>query len=960
MGRDLRVTITGDDRSLRRALGNAGKSADSFGSKMQRMGAVVAKASLFAGAAVAGGFVYTLKRGFDELAESQKVLAQTNATIKSTGGVANVTAKDVTALAESLSRMSGTDDEAIQASENLLLTFKNVRNEVGKGNKVFDQATLAALNLSTAGFGSLESASKMMGKALNDPVKGMTALGRAGVTFSEDQKKAIAKLVETGDLLEAQKIILGEVESQVGGSAKAYGETLPGQLAKARNAFDEMAGQVAQKFLPALTGALEWVNANWATISAVFDAVASAIIVGFRAVGTAITWIRGQWEIHRQTVLAVWAAIEQAVSQTIAWFKANVVPAIQNIVAAAQALWDRFGAAITAITRTAFGMVFAIVKTLMQNIKSAIEIITALIRGDWGKAWEGMKAIVSRTLGLIWTLIKGAASIALTAAKAIGSAIIAGVVAGLSALGGKVWAEFQKLGAFLFGLAGWAYGLAKAIGSAIVRGVIDGVTGLAGSLYGKMKDLASGAGDAFRSGLGKLLPGSASPMGLEIVQGLIDGVAAKDKELRAQLKALMGPATLAAIGEASRLVGEGAVREMIRGLVGMQPSLAAQARTNAAEIVKAWKDTALQQAAKLVGEGAVRKMIEGLVGIQPTLSAQARTSAQEMIRAWKETALQKIADAKAGLATAFADAASAALAAFDAVAAAWKSPAEKLLEKMRLEDQIKAVKDAVTNAQAELDRLIAESAAASTELQTLGARPGDEFGDEAAEQKRWDELKAIIDRNGPLILSAQEQLDAAKRARQEFNLEREAAKEREAWEKERERKRARFEQSMADLERQAAQGLLSQKQLGEKLRKLWEQFGIQGQNWGRNFGEKIAQGLRDAIPEIIRAAQEVAEAIKNNTKGGSPTKEGPLSTFDPRDAGYAYGASWAKGLAAATSGGLGAFGGTGRGGGLAMAGGGGNVVIHNHFYVDGKEITDVVEKRQYRKTRYGGAIPSNA
>ena len=31
----------------------------------------------------------------------------------------------------------------------------------------------------------------MLGKALNDPVKGITALGRAGVTFTDEQKKQI-------------------------------------------------------------------------------------------------------------------------------------------------------------------------------------------------------------------------------------------------------------------------------------------------------------------------------------------------------------------------------------------------------------------------------------------------------------------------------------------------------------------------------------------------------------------------------------------------------------------------------------------------------------------------------------------------------------------------------------------------------------------------------------------------
>ena len=91
--------------------------------------------------------------------------------------------------------------------------FRNVRDEVGQGNDVFTRATKAGLDLAQIGFGTPESAAVLLGKALNDPIKGMTALTRAGVTFSEAQKETIRGLVDTGDLLGAQKIILAEVEA---------------------------------------------------------------------------------------------------------------------------------------------------------------------------------------------------------------------------------------------------------------------------------------------------------------------------------------------------------------------------------------------------------------------------------------------------------------------------------------------------------------------------------------------------------------------------------------------------------------------------------------------------------------------------------------------------------------------------------------------------------------------------
>ena len=106
-------------------------------------------------------------------------------------------------------------------NEGTWFIYDPVSNEAGDGAQVFDRATAAAADLSAAGFGSMDGAAKMLGKALNDPEAGLTALGRAGVTFTDQQKEQIKTLVESGDTLGAQKIILGEVESQVGGTAAA-------------------------------------------------------------------------------------------------------------------------------------------------------------------------------------------------------------------------------------------------------------------------------------------------------------------------------------------------------------------------------------------------------------------------------------------------------------------------------------------------------------------------------------------------------------------------------------------------------------------------------------------------------------------------------------------------------------------------------------------------------------------
>lgn len=225
-----------------------------FGAELKSgvSGDVASLAKTFAGLAIGAAVLKSWRDGINELKKAAAVSAQTANAIRATGGAAGVTAVQVGELASQLSEMSGADDELIQQGSNLILTFKNVAN-AGEGvNAIFDRATTAALDLSTAGFGSMESASVMLGKALNDPIAGLTALQRAGVTFTASQKATITSLVETGQTLEAQKVILQEVESQVGGSARAFGETLPGQLAKAQVAMDNAKGAMLAGLAPAL------------------------------------------------------------------------------------------------------------------------------------------------------------------------------------------------------------------------------------------------------------------------------------------------------------------------------------------------------------------------------------------------------------------------------------------------------------------------------------------------------------------------------------------------------------------------------------------------------------------------------------------------------------------------------------------------------------------------------------
>lgn len=254
-GGNVRVSITGDASGLKKAtrdsegaLRGLGKSSSLTGRALRDVGHGAAYAL---GAGGFGGGMYALfditRKSIGEFRESQQVSKQTAAVLKSTGGAAGLSAKQVTDLANALSKKTAIDDEAIQSSENLLLTFTNVRNETGKGNDIFNQATKAVLDMSVALKQDGKSSAIQLGKALNDPIKGITALQRVGVAFTDDQKKQIKTLVKHGDTLKAQKVILAEVTKEFGGSAEKQKTPWKQLQVTLGNVAEAIGGKVAPK-----------------------------------------------------------------------------------------------------------------------------------------------------------------------------------------------------------------------------------------------------------------------------------------------------------------------------------------------------------------------------------------------------------------------------------------------------------------------------------------------------------------------------------------------------------------------------------------------------------------------------------------------------------------------------------------------------------------------------------------
>lgn len=185
----------------------------------------------FAGWQIAGAVI---GKFVSSTIEAEQAQAKLNAVLKATGGAAGLSASQLTDLATSLQKVTTYGDEAILGAETLLLTFRNI------GGDIIPRATEAVLDLASTLGGDLNGAAIQLGKALNDPIAGVSALGRAGVTFSASQKEMIKNLVEGGEGAKAQALILKELENQLGGTARAARGTLGGALSALEEAFGDL------------------------------------------------------------------------------------------------------------------------------------------------------------------------------------------------------------------------------------------------------------------------------------------------------------------------------------------------------------------------------------------------------------------------------------------------------------------------------------------------------------------------------------------------------------------------------------------------------------------------------------------------------------------------------------------------------------------------------------------------
>lgn len=406
----LYYDLTIDDKKFKSGLAGADSHMKEFGQKLHSTSQRVTQGLAIAAAGAVAFGVASVKA----FTEAQDVMAQTNAVIKSTGGAAGISAQQVSELATSLQGVTKFSDETIQTGQNLLLTFTKI------GADIFPQATEVMLDMSQALGQDVKSSAIQLGKALQDPILGVTALRRVGVNFNEAQQEVIKNLVETGRAGEAQAMILKELQTEFGGSAKAAGETFAGRLTILKNRLGDV-----QEAIGAMI-----VNSLGPLITKISDFLAR------------VDW-GATLERARVAVVNLWTTVSNFLEPFINWIVEHREGLLQ--------FFSRFGIAIIGVSLAVTALTTA--WGLMTN---PVVIIAAILAGMY-MLWENHRLV-------FWGLVAVLGPLAIAFGILRGAMLLQSIVTGLTT-------AFSTMGAVMTGQTVPAMARLGAQG-AIMRGAL--------------------------------------------------------------------------------------------------------------------------------------------------------------------------------------------------------------------------------------------------------------------------------------------------------------------------------------------------------------------------------------------------------------------------------------------------------------------------------------------------------
>ena len=170
------------------------------------------------------GLAFAITSAIRVSSRAERQFAKLEGILKATGGAAQLTLSEIETLAQEIGKQTLASTQGVRDAAGVLLTFKSITGET------FKDALRLSQDLAEVGFGSVKTAALQLGKALEEPEIGLSALRRVGVSFTEQQKEQIKTLDFLGKKQEAQAIILKALNEQVGGTGVNAAKGLAGAI----------------------------------------------------------------------------------------------------------------------------------------------------------------------------------------------------------------------------------------------------------------------------------------------------------------------------------------------------------------------------------------------------------------------------------------------------------------------------------------------------------------------------------------------------------------------------------------------------------------------------------------------------------------------------------------------------------------------------------------------------------
>lgn len=483
---ELTSALSESKREVGRMSRDLSKDFKAVGDNFKNVGQNMMKTGAVMSGAITAPLILFGKEAAAAAVESREAMAQVESALASMGPVAGRTADQLSEMAGQLQKTSTFDDDEIlkKVTANLL-TFGNVQGEV------FDKAQQAAVDLSARLGQDLQSSAIQLGKALNDPVKGVTALQRVGVSFTESQKEMIEKMVEAGDTAGAQKLILGELEKQFAGAAQAARDAAPGSdTVDAWREFQETVGELVLNVLPPLTDILTTVLNAFNSLSPEVQTlvvggvalaaalgpivtVVGAVVTGFGAlmplIGAAIPIVAGLAGTVAGLAIAFWPVTLAVAAVAAAWYYWDDIVAIVEKVGKAVSNWytEDVKPTVDAVVKIIEPLVTFFKEVFGAQIEGTIKIISALLKGDFSGAWQAAKDMVTKMVGAVVNVVGSMGTSVINAVRGMYNGVKTWIQDKLAAVFNWLKGKLEAVGGYFFDLYD------KVVGHSYIPDMVD-------------------------------------------------------------------------------------------------------------------------------------------------------------------------------------------------------------------------------------------------------------------------------------------------------------------------------------------------------------------------------------------------------------------------------------------------------------------------------------------------------